>query len=92
LTADSLYEWLFWDDSFAYSEVAIRPGPAIERELEGYIRRVGAYPEWMLKVDRLFPRFSAWLGRKLASASAETKILMSSIASTLARKRSHYLN
>jgi hypothetical protein len=66
LPADSLYEWLFWDDSFAYSEVAIRPGPAIERELEGYIRRVGVYPGWMLKVDRRFPRISAWFGRKVA--------------------------
>ncbi len=57
-------QWLFWDDSFRYSEVTILGPGQIAAELERFVRANNGYPQWLLDVDRGC-RQAAGLGRRV---------------------------
>jgi hypothetical protein len=69
-------QWLFWDDSFSYSEKTIHGIENIAVELQRFVQSVRPYPKWLLKADRrlreaqiLKVRIAARLERTLRSAS-----------------------
>jgi hypothetical protein len=43
--------WLFWQDSFQYSEVTLHGIETIAAELEQFVRRSRPYPEWLMRAD-----------------------------------------
>ena len=49
-------QWLFWEGSFQFSEVAIHGVDAIQAELERYVQATRPYPRPLLAVDRAWRR------------------------------------
>jgi hypothetical protein len=43
--------WLFWQDSFKYSEATLHGVETIAAELEQFVRCRRPYPEWLMKAD-----------------------------------------
>ena len=67
-------QWLFWEGSFAFSEVTIHGVDAIEAELERYVQATRPYPVPLLAADRAWRsarslprRASGRLQRELAA-------------------------
>jgi len=56
---------LFWDDSFAFSEVNIHGANAIERHLEEYVKERHPYPAWRTATDRSLRRIESAVVRGL---------------------------
>ena len=76
LPEEQKVQWLFWDDSFSYSETTIHGIENIAAELQRFVQSVRPYPEWLLRADRMFReaqilkvRIAAKLERTLRSAS-----------------------
>lgn len=44
-------QWLFWEDSFSFSERTIHGPENIAVELERFVRDAHPYPEWLLSTD-----------------------------------------
>ena len=45
-------QWLFWDDSFSWSETLLYGVGTIDAELERYVRERRPYPSWLVRADR----------------------------------------
>lgn len=53
--------WLFWDDSFEFTETTHHGLDEIAAELEGFAARNGKpYPAWRLKAERAAARLVRW--------------------------------
>jgi hypothetical protein len=50
--------WLFWQESFEYSETTLHGVETIAAELEQFVRRIRPYPEWLVKADATVRRAS----------------------------------
>ncbi|HVB81619.1 MAG TPA: methyltransferase domain-containing protein [Candidatus Binataceae bacterium] len=48
----SVVQWLFWENSFEFSENTIHGPNQIAENLEEFIRQNDGYPEWLLQADR----------------------------------------
>ena len=53
LSDDQRVQWLFWNKTFAFSETTLHGFDEIATELEHYVARAYAYPNWMLRADRV---------------------------------------
>lgn len=56
LSEEQRLSWLFWEGSFARSEVILVGHDPIASELEGYVAQVHPYPKWRLRTDRVARR------------------------------------
>jgi hypothetical protein len=56
-------EWLFWQESFRFSEVTIHGPGCIAAELEDFIRQSKVYPGWLLDIDRHYRQAMSLAGR-----------------------------
>jgi hypothetical protein len=61
-------QWLFWEGSFAFSEVTIHGVDAIEAELERYVQATRPYPAPLLAADR------AWRSARSLSRRATGRL------------------
>jgi hypothetical protein len=52
LSDEQQIQFLFWDDSFEFSEMTIHGVENIAQELESFVRRTGPYKNWLLQLDR----------------------------------------
>ena len=66
LREEQKVQWLFWHDSFEFSEAALHGVGAIEAELERYVGAVRPYPRWLLAADALRTRALGLARRALA--------------------------
>ncbi|MGZ6205175.1 MAG: hypothetical protein ACXWMT_09695, partial [Candidatus Binataceae bacterium] len=57
-------QWLFWEDSFRFSETTIHTPAKQAQELEKYIQRVRPYPEKLLQADHTWRRIK-FLGTRV---------------------------
>ena len=57
-------QWLFWEDSFRFSETTIHTPAKQAQELERYIQRVRPYPEKLLQADHTWRRIK-FLGTRV---------------------------
>ena len=57
-------QWLFWGDSFRYSETTIHTPAKQAQALEKYIQRVRPYPETLLQADQAWRRIK-FLGTRV---------------------------
>lgn len=63
LSEEKKVSWLFWDDSFEYSEVTCHGLDAISRELEGFSSQYQRYPAWKLGFESFTGRIGSVLER-----------------------------
>jgi hypothetical protein len=56
-------QWMFWEDSFTYSERMARDFAAQVAELEGFVESVHPYPQWRLSADRQVRKAQALTNR-----------------------------
>jgi len=56
-------QWLFWDDSFAFSETTIHGVENIAAELERFVQQERPYPRWLVRLDRRYRQARALEGR-----------------------------
>jgi len=47
-------QWLFWENSFNYSEITIHGIDGIAAELERFVQSTNPYPKWLLRADDRF--------------------------------------
>lgn len=47
-------QWLFWNDTFRFSEITLYGPDSIHAELLRFVQAVHPYPEWQLAVDRIW--------------------------------------
>jgi hypothetical protein len=52
LPEESKVQWMFWEESFAYTERLTHGTAAQIDELEGFIESVRPYPHWLLLADK----------------------------------------
>jgi hypothetical protein len=64
-------QWLFWEDSFAFSEVTIHGVDAIETELDRYVRSMRPYPRLLTAADRSYRTLRALPARAVAKLRRE---------------------
>jgi hypothetical protein len=63
LPESACVQWLFWDDTFEFSERTIHGVEHIEAELEDFVRRTRPYAPALVSVDRSLRRGLALVGR-----------------------------
>lgn len=76
LRPEEFVQWLWWEDSFSFSEKTIHGVDAQERELADYVQRVHPYPSWLLSIDHVYRRgryhsirVKNWLRRHLSRSA-----------------------
>jgi len=52
-------QWLFWEESFDYSETTIHGVEAIADELERFVQQTSPYPEWRLNLAHYWRKGSS---------------------------------
>ncbi len=62
LSKENEVQWLFWDDSFSYREMALY-GEDQVASLENFVNTVKPYPAWLLKADLKLRQASHFLKR-----------------------------
>ncbi len=62
-------QWLFWDDTFQFSETIVHGAPNIEAELARFVERVRPYPRARLAADRWL-RTAGWYLRRARDKAA----------------------
>lgn len=61
-------QWLFWEDSFSWSEEVLHGVDTIEVELERFVHDTRPYPGWLLRADRVLRAASSLPRRAVAKA------------------------
>ena len=56
LPEEKQVQWLFWNESFMYSETTIHGVENVSAELERFIQQTRPYPRWLLNIDDQFRR------------------------------------
>lgn len=68
LPEEQQVQWLFWTDSFTFSEATIHGPDTIEAELARYVSAVHPYPTWLVRADQGYRHSLSLVRRALAKA------------------------
>jgi hypothetical protein len=70
LPEEQKVQWLFWNDSFGFSEASLHGVDSIMVELERFVSSVHPYPRWLLAADELRAKTFSVVRRSLARSKA----------------------